>query len=452
MTAKITSASALTKAVQGNDPLASLAKHGALSRSGAAWVKAALDPFHDFEIQGLEGLPDLESEPSLVVSTQQSTTISAPAGTTGSWDANVAIMPIDFSKSFAAPGVAPFNVSIGSYYPYGSNTNSPGSFDETVASTNRMDGLQISSVPSGNTFITTDTRNNISLDDYVEGEDSDLQIWRVVSSAFEVVNTTAPLNRAGAVTVYEIGQPGEVSSAQHNNNQSSPSFRAGTVRNFRMPPTSLQEAKQTPGARTWEAAEGCYCVAKHRAEMAYSPAAKRDFVYAGTSLDESYMSNNMGYIQGSTATVDRQSTVSHISNLNTTGAYFTGLSTETTLVITWRCIIERLPGPQNLQNLALASPSAIYDPAALELYSHITARLAPGVPVSYNDMGKYFRMIASTIRDAAKLTLPLLPAFETALIATGHPNAARSVELLRKVQANSKNGKPKRSVPNMGKP
>jgi len=451
---------ALEKVIEGGDPLDSLSSHGALSHAGSAWVKCALDPFHDYEISDLDGIPDIETEPSLVVRTQQSMVISNPGA--GSWDCNIVNMPVDFSKTNSA---ANFSTAFGSYYPHSQPGNPmPGTFNITSNLESRMDGLQASIVVAGNpTFQGTgETRAFLSLDDYlVAGSPSDLQAYRIVASGFEVVNTTAPLDRAGACTVYEIGAPGEVSDINCVDADAGEA-RIGTVRNFRMPPVNMAEAKQTPGARTWHAEEGAYVVSKHRSEMGFSAVAKRDYVYASSaSSNAAWTTYKAGREITTSATPaplgEAAGCASHISNLNLCGAYFSGLSENTTLQVTWRCVIERLPGPFDLQNLALASPSAPYDPRALELYSHITAKLPPGVPVGYNDAGKYFRMIAAQIKAAVRQTLPLLPAIETALAASGHPVAAAALEgartgaaAVRKNKAADK--KKKAAVQNFGKP
>jgi len=450
----------LERVVQGPDPLDSLSSSGALTPSGAAWVKCALDPFHDYEITDLDGIPDVETEPTLIVRTQQSMIINAPPGSTDPWDCNIVNMPVDFSFSTSKTDKS----FIGQYLPH-SQTGGPmpGTFKHNVASSNRMDGLQASIVVSGNdTFQTTEVRKSLGLDDYlVAGSPTDLQAYRVVASGFEVVNTTAPLERSGACTVYEIGAPGEYSDINYVNGQE---VRIGTVRNFRMPPVNLAEAKQTPGARTWHAEEGCYVVSKHRSEMGFSPVAKRDFVYSSsTEVGMAWAPLKVGrQITAGTATapVDEiHGCASHVSNLNLAGAYFTGLSASTTLQVTWRIVLERLPGPFDLQNLALASPSAPYDPRALELYSHITAKLPPGVPVGYNDAGKYFKMIATQIKAAAKQTLPLLPAIEAALSASGHPVMAAAMEgarvsaqVAKAKEAEKANKAKKPAVQNFGKP
>jgi hypothetical protein len=107
--------------------------------------------------------------------------------------------------------------------------------------------------------------------------------------------------------------------------------------------------------------------------------------------------------------------------MNTTGAYFTGLSYDTTLFITWRIGIERLPAANKPTFLALAQPSAAFDPNALVLYNLICAELPPGVPQNYNDFGRWFQMVSSAARKAIPFAYPIFPAMQAILTALGRP-------------------------------
>jgi len=444
----------------GDRPLHKLEQSDVITPAGADWVRASLDPFHDYEITGLKGLPDLETEPSVIVRTQQSLSYSAPEGTTEPWDVNIFMSPVDFSE----PTNSRYYTDIGTYYPRGDPTNAPGNFMYEKSTERRLDGLVLSAVESGRrTFNLDGAHAGLHLDDYLSsGSATDLVNYRVIGMGFEVVNTTAELYRQGAVTVYETGNGSNLTDVNHEDREQK-EFRIGTSRAFRKPPTTLAEAKQTPGARTWAAAEGNYNVAKFRDLSPYTGVSKRDFVFAQNSMDDndtSITSHKTGRQIASPGTAQPPHEVagcsSHISEINTNGAYYTGLSPQTTLQITWRVILERLPAAFDLTMLALANPSAQYDPRAMELYSHVIREMAPGVPVSYNDAGKYFRMAEKVIREVSNRVSPIV---KTAARA-GVPGAGSVVAATRDVRAAAKlikgvasKAKPrKRSVPNHGKP
>ncbi len=87
------------------------------------------------------------------------------------------------------------------------------------------------------------------------------------------------------------------------------------------------------------------------------------------------------------------------------GAIFTGLSFNTTLTLNLNVYYESFPSMSDPNILALAKPSAIYDPCALELYSRVLQELPVGVPVRENGLGDWFLNAAST---AAKYLGPVI--------------------------------------------
>lgn len=95
---------------------------------------------------------------------------------------------------------------------------------------------------------------------------------------------------------------------------------------------------------------------------------------------------------------------------NTSGAYFTGLSPETTLQLNFKLIVEVAPGP-NDQLATLATSSPEFDPPALELYSRVCSRLPPGVPQDENPAGEFFKSVLGTLGDIVALGGALHPAF-----------------------------------------
>jgi len=409
------------------------------------------------------------------------------------------------------------------------------------AVTARLDGLLINSVPStqgiNQTFTpghcTNDVPgyafNNIVLDEFFDFEDTDLGSYRLIYSGFEVVNTTAVIAQQGAVTVYEYGNSFDVStsvstgktitststSGPSTSTSTSPQLESKTMRTFRCPPNNLSEAKIMPGARSWAAKDGSYNVAKFcDANPFQAPNGKNyliqqnkltDSPLGGYLLDASdnttasvgsfaspglveYMDQSANIIAGPNYVTPGSSMVVsqeikaaapavHFSQMNTTGAYFTGLSPTTTLFITWRVGIERMPSANNPTFLSLAQPSAVYDPNALVLYNLIAANLPPGCPVGWNDMGKWFNMIADVAKTVIPGAFPLVSVAQMILNGMGASSQARALPSVvngmrevaniaragfgnkgqskylaaQKIQAAVRNKKGKQSIPNFGK-
>jgi len=473
-----TEAMRLRDIVRSKDPMHELCQNRLITPEACDWVKSALDPFHDQQLEHVRGYPDVSTDPTVVVKVRQALTVSAPPGLQAdqTWDCHIVTSPIDFNPMSASSLVAADAHAFGR-----PETGTPGSalsllnaagtiqtFDldqeRFYTRTGRMDGLLINSVPADS----IEDRNwtytplhcpeeggggyqlqQINLDNYLDFQTSDFGVYRLIYSGFEVVNTTAQIYKQGAVTVYEYGNSFEtaasspvVGNAPDVSNTSSyingyPYIPPKNPTSwFRCPPNTIAEAKIMPGSHSWAAADGCYCTAKFQTDNPFQGMTQRPFCIA---QNEPTAGPNSGYYQTGSNTPSGGSYASdytlgydrllagntppsafggpvHFSRMNTTGAYFTGLSPQTTLFVTWRVGIERLPAANKPTFLALAQPSAPFDPPALVLYSMVANVLPPGCPQGYNDAGKWFKWIS----DAAQKSIPTVyPIVRTATMLAG---------------------------------
>lgn len=470
---------ALRDVVRGKDPLGALCKQRLITSEACDWVKSALDPFHDLQLESLRGYPDVSTEPTVVVKIRQAITVSKPAGLPdgATWDCHIVTSPIDYApeRGTTANGEAICGAFVTPSASFGSASDSAGAvhigrgtgvnpLDPSFCG--RLDGLVINSVPSEGTNGASMTFtpghmpatpasgyqvDNINLDNYLDYEDTDLGVYRLIYSGFEVVNTTAQIYKQGAVTVYEYGNSYEVGS-YHPTEQ----YAAGGTFNtafpsphpanyFRCPPNTIAEAKIMPGSHSWAAADGCYNTAKFQTDNPFQSLTLRPWVVQQndpTSTSAAgYLPNAAGgYTGGSFVASPYMGRTdvgdsfvggdnpnryvagpAHFSRMNTTGAYFTGLSNESTLFVTWRVGIERLPAANKPMFLALAQPSAQFDPNALVLYNLIANALPPGCPQGYNDAGKWFRWIAEEATKAIPKVYPVVRAAAMMANAAGRP-------------------------------
>lgn len=489
---------ALASAARAKNPLVALEDTKQITQEGKDWLTAAVDPFHDYEITQLRGFPDMATEPTVVIRVQQALNVTAPSDcvTNGlNWDCHVTLSPLDWSGTnlpipaqyghpdgyvIAAESLPRGNPGTGAGYlqafPSGACVPYP---------CGRMDGLLVNSVvsntsqganmtytpghyPAGDVGLYAG--NGIRLDEFMDFDDSDLAVYRLLYSGFEVVNTTSALYSQGACTVYEYGHSYGLNNATGYNNVAVP------AQYFRLPPNTLEIAKAMPGAQTWEAKKGCYNVAKFQTDNPFTAAGGAMYVMqqnkavgdlnsgyvnviSGGLTMGSFASPGIGNVNGTnTPLLWKEQTANHFSRMTTTGAYFTGLSPQTALTITWRVAIERLPSANKPFMLSLASPSASYDPDALALYSLICTRLPPGCPQNFNDAGKWFSMIADVAKEVLPHAFPLVGAAQMMLTHLGRPalaagigaaaNAARPQQQQRPQSA--RNSTPRASVPNFG--
>lgn len=494
----------LVNAVRSKDPMRGLCASKQITDEGCDWLKFALDPFHDLQLDNLKGYPDVNTEPTVIVKVRQAIEISAPKGLQDgkNWDCHIALSPIDWAKpNGLVEGTTNTPVASWQGYncpalikPQGAPTlEEPAGFIDFVgpgytppnsaqrAACGRVDGLVINSVPADATAGADMTFTpghmpyeaeggyqvqNINLDNYLDFDKTDLGVYRIVYSGFEVVNTTAQIHKQGAVTVYEYGHSYEMSQLRGYSDDI-PSGVPPTVpyplmdskasNTFRSPPNTIAEAKIMPGSHTWPAQEGCYCTAKFLGENPFQAATMRNYVIQqnnpsapkSSGYNQAFQNgeHTMGSIV-STGIVGNHFPVrtpqpgslglrsayltapaTHFSHMSTAGAYFTGLSPETTLFVTWRVGLERLPAANKPTFLALAQPSATYDPNALTLYNLIANHLPPGCPQGWNDLGRWFNTIANVAKTVIPAAFPLVQTAQMILNGLGAVNAARALPM-----------------------
>lgn len=486
-----TEAERIRDIVRGKDPLRGLCQERLITPEACDWVKYALDPFHDQQLDNLRGYPDVATEPTVVVKIRQAVTVTAPPGLNegATWDCHMVLSPIDYAPRGDAVGVQalPQGVQAGTASGINASDAAAGLIQEAIddngntVSVGRMDGLVINSVRGDGEYGENMTFTpghmprqaangygvqNITLDNYLDFEDSDLGVYRLVYSGFEVVNTTAQIKKQGAVTVYEYGNSFETGASTpghelHTNAQIknyAPTGLYNPTNWFRCPPNTIAEAKIMPGAHSWAAQDGCYNTAKFQTDNPFQSVTSRPWVVcqnqAVAKPGDGYLTpepfigtgapDSAGAIASSLTLARRIDTAvsdpavfdnhcpgpCHFSRMNTTGAYFTGLSAETTLFVTWRVGIERLPAANKPSFLALSQPSAMFDPNALVLYNMVANVLPPGCPQGYNDAGKWFKWVTDAAKNSIPTVYPIVRTASMMAAAGGSPMTAQALSAL----------------------
>jgi hypothetical protein len=139
--------------------------------------------------------------------------------------------------------------------------------------------------------------------------------------------------------------------------------------------------------------------------------------YNATGLGPGPTGNNInGTISPVATLVPLQSVnLQHISNFNTGGAYFTGLSPTTTLTVNAIYYIERFPKPEDANLVVLANPSPPYNAAAMSLYTEFMRGMPVGCKVGDNADGDWFFEAVKSVADFLAPALGLAGAIHPAL-------------------------------------
>lgn len=401
-----------------------LTKACGCDRDAQNWLKVALDPFHDYNVQ-LAGLPDNDSQSSAIQMVPKVIQITAPPNLAANetWSAHIAALPIASTHEARTYHRNPTVGSVGDAAITLDSSGESGKLGTITCITHGDNvgphGVSNLSYPANefqsNEFGTGSTREftAVSLDD-----NNDRTMKKLIAGGFEVHNDTASLYKQGSVTVYSSGQGSQREAALVRDGSSSTNYWDQQVRKSRQPPGSKAEAGSMPDSRTFEAADGCYVPLRLGDDTHYSIATRS--TYITESADSSAVSTQpAGYcITPFTADLgyDEEYQANHRPlDIETTGAYFSGLSPETTLTLSVKFVIELCPTASNQAMLYMASPTAMYCPRALELYHQLVRSLPPGVPVSFNDKGDWFRMATKVMADVAPLVSPFLTALNPEL-------------------------------------
>lgn len=373
---------------------------GVLSPAGADFLIAALDPMHDNQLKNLVGWPDVETTASVVRCVKQSVTIRKPAAIVGTWDAHIIQWPWLQSQAFRKctrvnQQIDQYNINARPYFGVG--------------------GLEVYGVAAGTDLTIDQTPANLMTlpDEYCRGAS------RVLGMGIEAVNTTSELYKQGQVFVWR--QPNSRVSptgfstfiTEDDDPDTELEYRAFDGLTIDSPPLSTAQAMLIPGTRQWAAADGSYQVVPHVGQD--NPPALVNYTQpvihltVATDSPQGNATNASLPTNFNSTLVAVPTAVAHdviyylppfnIYPVHQTGAIYAGLSAETTLSLTWNVFIETFPTVADKSILVLATPSAEYDPLALQMYSHALNRLPVGVPSDWNGFGDWFADVVSTVTD-----------------------------------------------------
>lgn len=395
---------------------------------------SCLDPFHDYQ-QTTAGFPDEVSTPSYVQCHTQQINLTAPPDVgTGTWNAVVNYRGIESNSSQAYcqyPDALESRVIC--------NSMIGGTYDNVMADPDPPGTYQVPSVDLSDLFISRSASNLLHPWDVTLGNSFGLSSKltdgssRVIGVGIEVHNTTADLHKQGSVVVAHYSNEPEESTVFYRYLQD---LEVETGFTSYMLPIAAQvdhcpmtegSIRAIPGSCAWEAKKGVYLIPRLRS----SPKVVNNTDAFRANICSSSFYEGTGACV-TAAVLCGQPTPDGIvppcfefppsaqprSAFTPAIAWFSGLSPETTLRISYRTIVEYFPFA-GTANVSLAKPSPPLDFLAQTMY-HEAARTAPwAVPVSMNAGGDYFKMVLGSLAGAAKKALPVLGKIGTAL--TGIP-------------------------------
>lgn len=376
--------------------LDALVKANTITPEAREWLTASFDPFHDQE-HALAGYPDNDSSNTVVSCFQYQYDVVNPGGT-DPWNCHVYSLPICKSVGLHnlhhEEGQNGFNLSDGLARLLGCNV---GFLNVTT-----YKGAGNSSPFNGPPIVQA-VIPGAGVNELCSGNS------RIIAAGFEVINATADLYKQGTATVYRQPTGFNQHSVQVNNVAATPYIqqRSGTL--ISAPPVNEAAALTLRGTRTWPAADGVY--APIGFQSVSNPLKSESCQYL--FFDSDYSEELPHRYMMCTNEYDRStSSLSVPSNktcpMNITGAFLTGLHPNTTLTIKLRVYVEKAPPCTNPQLAVLATPSAPYDAAALEIYSRVLAQLPVAVDFGSNGAGDWWRAIMRVVSTVATPLAPII--------------------------------------------
>lgn len=370
-----------------------------LTDEGLCWLTNATDPFHDTQVRPC-GYPDVNTTPTIVQCfTQTATLTTNNADSSANFDAHVFLYPIT-SYATNSAGV------------HGRIKVLPGNGGVSTATNlepNLYGGFNAISVPAG-----ADWLNRTGPLPYVTVGDT-LGIppgamsgqSRVIAMGFEVVNTTPELYRGGSVTCYR-------SPSCHTQSRFFPAAASATYAiysppydTFALPPSTQANAQLYPNSRTWGAEEGVYSIStlnnvenpfilqKANTAVGCQPFDKTSL----TSGSTVFCTGSEDYWGFTTSTPGQAADCAFVLPFDVNGCVFTGLNPNTTLQITTKYYIERIPTVTQPDLLVLTRPPSPFDPMALDIYSRATQELPVACRVCENPLGEWFNDVMAAIAE-----------------------------------------------------
>lgn len=373
----------MDNAIRAEQKLKKICDSLGITPEGRKWLDVALDPFKDVE-QRPSGYPDKTMARSVVQVFHSQLEITRPATVPlgSNWDCNI------FTDTLWRPNSAKITTRTAGCFLKSGQTGTNAS----------RGGLQIRSGPAGTPLLTEQATGSLSLPTDVFDEESDS---RVIAWAFEVHDKTSPLKRQGAVITWRVSDDtSEATSANVINTNADVAVIQTTVPLYSLPepPTTTAEAIDLPLSQEWKAEDGVYVVPLLN-EPTNPLSQLKNIGFEAREGSNVYFN-----------TITQTGVIQHVLQTNAklpftcSGAYFNGLSDESSLILNLTAYIEQFPSKSSALH-RLTQMSCPQDNVAIELYTKIARIMPTGCPVDDNFLGAFI----SGIANAARAVIPHIP-------------------------------------------
>jgi hypothetical protein len=348
-----------------------------LTRDGALWLAAYLNPFSDCT-HALAGYPDASGARTLIIPVTEYLTLTSA----NAWDALVLMHP--FFQAITGTG---------DYLENGS-VDTQNQLVVAPTSTYPMFGLSASVINSGSAQLIFTNGTGENWQSIAPTTLAQQQPLRVIAKGFEIHNVSSAVTDGGLITTFRQEAAPELVDIDY------PSHQPGSFTPYKQYvgyPTTAANALLLSGSQQWAANEGVYSVCTRpgsdspiRCSTNFAPMIRQTMLATSPVY--------VGPVDGSTGHCTGQF---YHDGYSLSGAFLTGMSAGSSVTVTARWLIEIAPSFDNQALAAIASPPAEFDPLALEIAARVSRTLPAGVKVGMNASGDFWRNVLNIIGDVA---------------------------------------------------
>lgn len=357
-----------------------------------------VDPFPDSALEAV-GWPDATGCPSVSFVDKEEISISAPAGTTSSWNFHVAFSPYLTNTSLLG---ALFN-----WLPDGTISGG-GSFVGTRNLWNVFTWKDADQAPDP-------TGTNPAYRSYVSDSIPPNSMVRVCATGVEAVNTSTALYRGGYQYAYRTkSQARAVAYSPPVPAGSATPMTAWYSTAYNAPPKVPADIVNMANTFSGSAENGCVVVNTPQSFAA------NEYIMSGPRFDiisavppNAFTAKQNGYA----------------AYWNNAGIFVTGLAPQATFTLKFRTFLEATPLDLSSVTAALSKPGVAHSPVIEEIIASILRDMPAGFDYRENPFGEWFMKILDTVANVAPaIGTALSPVFPpAAMLGHGVGGLARAV-------------------------
>lgn len=378
--------------------LLELERSGEVSVQQGDWLINSLNPFADYLITPT-GMPDTSTEHTVVKTVQKTMTISRPStlleGET--WDLFICTLPVDFTgpnpdSNRAAEFETQFSGSTASttelarVHPVG-----------VLSSYRCRNGLN--PIPWAQSYAVNDTFfSMLNMNDAWTTAGS----YRYTSFGYEVTNVTPALYRGGSLVSFrkETSTPAKTFIAVDFNALNTQSVPLEIFSGY---PFDYSSCLRIPGAKQWNAEEGAYVVCTFDEDAKQFNTSNAGSFLAIQPSGAGINVTEPGVYYGTVPFT--QSRMIAKTHLDMSGVYCSGLSFESVITVTVKCIMEIVPANTS-ELIDFIRPGVIGNSKLDDVYSAMKAQLPPAVKRDANDLGTFFATVTDILTPVLSMAFP----------------------------------------------